>query len=84
MGDVLHDAADLLKSAGIDPALVQRIIAELRRRWGGAAEYIQRHDRRQRDEQIRVALEAGKPVDTIAKAVECSPRTIRRKRSEWL
>jgi hypothetical protein len=82
--DVLHDAADLLKAAGVDPTIVQRTIAELRRRWGGDSPYIQRHDRRQRDEAIKAGLIENQPVDTIAKAVECSPRTIRRKRSEWL
>lgn len=82
--DVLHDAAELLKSAGVDPTIVQRTIAELRRRWGGAAEYIQRHDRRQRDEQIKTGLAEGKPVNEVAKAAQCSARTIRRKRSEWL
>lgn len=84
MGDVLHDVAELLKSAGIDPAVIRPLIAELRQRWGGSAEYIQRHDRRARDEIIKTALSAGRPVTEVAKTAECSPRTIRRKRSEWL
>lgn len=82
--DVLHDAAELLKNAGIDRVIVTRVIKELRRRWGGASEYIQRHDRQARDEAIKAALNQGQPVNEVAKTVECSPRTIRRKRSEWL
>lgn len=81
--DVLHDAAELLKRAGIDPAIVQPVMKELRRRWGGASEYIQRHDRQARDEVIKTGLHDGQPVQTVAKTAECSPRTIRRKRSEW-
>lgn len=84
MSDVLNDAAELLKSAGVDGALIKRVVAELRRRWGGASEYIQRHDRQARDEAIRSALNDGQAVNEVAKAVDCSPRTIRRKRSEWL
>ena len=84
MSDVLNDAAELLKSAGVDGALIKRVVAELRRRWGGASEYIQRHDRQARDEAIRSALNDGQSVNEVAKAVDCSPRTIRRKRSEWL
>ena len=84
MSDVLHDAAELLKSAGVDAALIKRVVSELRRRWGGASEYIQRHDRQARDEEIRAALNDGQAVNEVAKAVECSPRTIRRKRSQWL
>lgn len=84
MSDVLHDAAELLKSAGVDAALIKRVVSELRRRWGGASEYIQRHDRQARDEAIKSGLNNGQAVNEVAKAVECSPRTIRRKRSQWL
>lgn len=84
MSDVLHDAAELLKSAGVDAALIKQVVSELRRRWGGASEYIQRHDRQARDEAIKSGLNNGQAVNEVAKAVECSPRTIRRKRSQWL
>jgi len=84
MSDVLHDAAELLKSAGVDGALIKRVVGELRRRWGGSAGYILRHDRQARDEAIKAALHDGQAVNEVAKAVDCSPRTIRRKRSEWL
>jgi Mor family transcriptional regulator len=73
-----------LKSAGVDAALIKRVVSELRRRWGGASEYIQRHDRQARDEAIKSGLNNGQAVNEVAKAVECSPRTIRRKRSQWL
>lgn len=84
MGDVLHDAAELLRISGVDQALIQRVIAELRRRWGGSADYIQRRDRATQDEVIKAALSQGRAINETAKAAGCSPRTIRRRKSEWL
>lgn len=84
MPDILNDAADLLKSAGIDPAIVRRVVAELRRRWGGDTPYIPQLDRQSRDAEIKAALDSGKPIDVVARTARCSPATVRRKRSQWL
>lgn len=84
MPDLLSDAAELLKAAGIDSAIVQRVIRELRRRWGGDTPYIPQIDRDTRNETIKQALDTAQPIAVIAKKAGCSPATVRRKRSEWL
>ena len=82
--DVLSDCAARLLKAGCAPELVIRTIAEVRRDWGSDTPYIRKVDRESRDKAIAEALTAGLPLPEIAVKVNCSVRTIRRRRSEWL
>ena len=82
--DILADCASRLIKAGIAEDVVIRTISAVRRDWGGCSEYVAKIDRRGRDKAIAEALTAGLPVEAIAAKVQCSVRTIRRRKSEWL
>ena len=82
--DVLSDCAARLLKAGVAPDVVIRTISAVRRDWGGCSEYVAKIDRPGRDKAIAEALTAGLPVEAIAAKVQCSVRTIRRRKSEWL
>ena len=82
--DILSDCAGRLLKAGIPADVVIKTIAALRKDWACDAPYIAKIDRRQRDQAIAEALTAGLPLPEIADKVQCSVRTIRRRKSEWL
>ncbi|NCU21128.1 hypothetical protein EOM89_10425 [Candidatus Falkowbacteria bacterium] len=82
--DPLSDCLALLVKAGLDGELCARLIAQVRRRWGGGQAYIRAVDREAREAVIRDGLEAGEPVREIAKRAEVHPATVRRRRSGWL
>jgi GrpB-like predicted nucleotidyltransferase (UPF0157 family) len=81
--DALADMADALIAAGLEVVVVRRVAREVRTRWGGADCYIHSIDRAARDETAREALARGASIQEAARAAECSPSTIRRRRSEW-
>ena len=84
MTDVLADARSELLREGLDADRVARAIARVRQRWGGAKTYVRSTDRDSRDAEIRAALDSGHPVEQAAERAQCSPSTIRRRRSDWL
>jgi hypothetical protein len=81
--DALADMADALIAAGVEVVLVRRVTREVRVRWGGSQVYIHAIDRASRDETAREALARGASIQEAARVAECSPATIRRRRSEW-
>jgi GrpB-like predicted nucleotidyltransferase (UPF0157 family) len=81
--DALADMTDALIAAGLEVVVVRRVAREVRTRWGGSAVYIHAVDRAARDETAREALARGASIQEAARAAECSPSTIRRRRSEW-
>lgn len=82
--DLLTDAEILLQQQGVAASIIERIIAELRRRYGGDRHYIQRLERQHRNEAIATDLSNGLPVETVAKRRGCSISTVRRaSRNEW-
>ena len=82
--DPLDTMRDYLMKFAVEPSAVRTAIAETRKQFGGASNYIRAIDRPARDADIRAALTAGKPVDAVAKLAGCSPATVRRRRSRWL
>lgn len=82
--DPLSDALTTLVRHGLDRELCQRLIAEVRGRWGGGQVYIRAIDRRGRDAAIKESLAEGLPVTEVARRVKTSVATVRRRRSEWL
>lgn len=82
--DPIEDFARELKTSGVDVAIVRRVSAVVRARWGGAEVYIAAIDRATRDETAREALQAGASVAEAAKVAGCSPSTVRRRASRWL
>ena len=79
--DVIDDTAAALVAAGLDRAIVRRVLVEVRSRWVGQV-YIRATDR-SRDEIIRQGLEAGERPETIARKAGVSARTVRRRASTW-
>lgn len=79
--DVIDDATNALVAAGLDCAVVRRVLVEVRHRWSGQT-YIRSTDR-SRDEIIRQGLEAGERPETIARKAGVSARTVRRRASSW-
>lgn len=80
--DVIDDATNALVAAGLDRAIVRRVLVEIRHRWGGSQVYIRATDR-SRDEIIRQGLEAGERPEAIARKAGVSARTVRRRASSW-
>lgn len=79
--DVLDDAALALTKAGIDPSLIRRVLDDVRKRWIGQV-YIRQRGCLTEDE-MRHALESGKPLREVARNIGVSERTVRRRRSRW-
>ncbi len=82
--DLLTDAETLLIQQGVAVSVIERIIAELRLRYGGDRHYIQRLQRQRRDQAIAADLAQGLPTKTVAKRHQCGETTVRRVRNEWL
>lgn len=81
--DLLTDAGALLSQQGVAPEIVDRVIAELRRRWGGDRHFIPKIDRARRNAGITADLAAGMTAETVATRRQCAPATVRRVRNEW-
>lgn len=79
--DLIDDATAALVAAGLDRAIVCRVLVEVRHRWSGQT-YVRSIDR-SRDEVIRQGLEAGERPETIARKAGVSARTVRRRASRW-
>lgn len=81
--DLLTDAETLLIQQGVAVSVIERIIGELRLRYGGDRHYIQRLQRQRRDQAIAADLAQGLPVGTVAKRQSCTRDTVRKVRNEW-
>lgn len=81
--DAISEMAEALIQSGVEVSVVRRVSREIRIRWGGSQVYIHAVDRAARDETAREALARGASIQEAARAAECSPSTIRRRRSEW-
>jgi len=82
--DLLADCGRLLRQQGVADPIIARVIVELRRCYGGDRHYIQRHDRAGRQEAIVSDLASGLKPAQIARSRNCSPKTVRRIKSEWI
>jgi hypothetical protein len=76
--DVLSDTAQALISAGLDEAIVRRVIRGQRVRWGGGAVYVRLIDQGERKDAIRQAVARGLSPSRVASVVGCSDDTVRR------
>lgn len=81
--DLLTDAETLLQQQGVAVSIIERIISELRHRYGGERHYIQRLERQRRNEAIAADLSNGLDTHAVAKRRQCSEATVRRVRDEW-
>jgi len=82
--DLLTDAEQLLIRQGVAMGIVEIVIAELRRRYGGDRHYVQRIERQRRDETIAAGLSSGLPMETVAQRSGCSIGTVQRVKNEWM
>lgn len=80
--DPIHDAELALIAAGLDRAIIRRVLAQVRCRWAGDV-YVRARDP-EIDTEIRARLEAGEPPVQIAHRVGVHRSTITRRRSRWL
>ena len=81
--DLLTDAEHLLSQQGVAESIIERVINELRHRYGGDRPFIHKIDRLRRNQAIRADLQAGLTVPVIAQRRACSPTTVRRISQEW-
>ncbi|MFZ4792300.1 MAG: hypothetical protein ACOYMW_15660 [Candidatus Competibacteraceae bacterium] len=81
--DLLTDAGLLLSQQHVAEEVIERVISELRRRYGGDRHFILKIDRGRRNQGIVADLAAGLPEGAVAQRQNCSPRTVRTVRSEW-
>ena len=75
--DLLTEAEHLLTQQGVAEGVIERVIHELRLRYGGDRPFIRKLDRDQRNQGIAADLAAGLPVEMVAHRRSCSPRTVR-------
>jgi DNA-binding NarL/FixJ family response regulator len=80
----MADAETLLIQQGVAMGIVERVIAELRHRYGGDRPYIHRLERQRRNEAIAADLSTGLAVEAVAKRRGCSESTVKRVRNEWM
>lgn len=81
--DLLTDAGLLLSQQGVAESVIERVISELRRRYGGDRHFILKIDRERRNAGITADLAAGMTAETVATRRQCAPATVRRVRNEW-
>ncbi len=81
--DLLTDAGQILSREGVAESIIERVINELRHRYGGDRVFIPKWDRLRRNQAIRADLQAGLTVPVIAQRRACSPTTVRRISQEW-
>lgn len=82
--DLLTDAETLLIQQGVAMGIVERVIAELRHRYGGDRHYVQRPERQRRNKAIAADLSNGLTVGTVAKRQNCTRNTVRKVKNEWM
>lgn len=81
--DILADTAAELLAAGLPREIVRTVLGRIRQRWGGEECYIRKRDP-DTEITLRRALEAGEPVERVARSTGLSTSTIRRRKSRWL
>jgi len=81
--DLLTDAGLLLSQQGVAAGVIERVISELRRRYGGDRHFIPKIDRERRNAGIAEDLAAGLPVKAVAGRRQCALATVRRVKNEW-
>lgn len=81
--DLLTDAGLLLSQQGVAEDVIERVIGELRRRYGGDRHFIPKIDRARRNQGIAADIAAGLPVEAVAQRQQCARSTVQRVRSEW-
>lgn len=81
--DLLTDAGLLLSQQGVAEGVIERVISELRRRYGGDRHFIPRIDRERRNQGIAEDLAAGLPEQAVANRRQCARSTVQRVRNEW-
>ncbi len=81
--DLLTDAGLLLSQQGVAEGVIEQVISELRRRYGGDRHFIPKIDRARRNAGIAADLAAGMTAETVATRRQCAPATVRRVRNEW-
>ncbi len=81
--DLLSDAGLLLSQQGVAEGVIERVIGELRRRYGGDRHFIPKIDRTRRNQGIAADIAAGLPVEAVAQRHQCARSTVQRVRNEW-
>lgn len=81
--DLLTDAGLLLSQQGVAAGVIERVIGELRRRYGGDRHFIPKIDRERRNQGIAADIAAGLPVAAVAQRQQCARSTVQRVRNEW-
>jgi DNA invertase Pin-like site-specific DNA recombinase len=81
--DLLADCGELLTRYQVAPTIIQRVITELRYRYGGDRVFIPKIDRASRNQRIADGFHQGDSLSEIARNAGCSTSTVRRISQEW-
>ncbi|MFZ4791809.1 MAG: hypothetical protein ACOYMW_13125 [Candidatus Competibacteraceae bacterium] len=81
--DLLTDAGLLLSQQHVAEEVIERVISELRRRYGGDRHFILKIDRERRNQGIAADLAAGLTDGAVAQRQKCARSTVQRVRNEW-
>lgn len=82
MSDILQDIAERAEEAGIDMQVMRRVLAEVRRDWGGENAYIPKRGEKPHVYVMRRAAEAralwqrGERIPAIARRMGVSPKYV--------
>lgn len=76
--DLLTDIAEALTAAGVDPALVRRVLADTRRMYGGGSVYVRKRDAQKQSSEVRSLVRQGLSFRAVSRELGCSDGTVRR------
>ena len=78
MMDLLTDLAEALTAAGVDPALVRRVLADTRRMYGGGSVYVRKRDAQKQSSEVRSLVALGLSFRATARELGIADGTVRR------
>lgn len=76
--DLLNDLHEALTAAGVEPALVTAVLAQVRHTWGGEVTYIRKRDASRQASEVRALVALGLSFRAVSRELGCSDGTVRR------
>lgn len=76
--DLLNDLHEALTAAGVEPALVTTVLAQVRHTWGGGVTYIRKRDAVRQASEVRALVRQGLSFRAAARELGLADGTVRR------
>lgn len=76
--DILNDLHEALTAAGVEPALVTAVLAQVRHTWGGGTIYVRKRDAQRQASEVRALVRQGLSFRATARELGIADGTVRR------